>query len=76
MAEAEADFMVEAVIMEVEEVILVIRIRTKVHMEIKVITTASSRAIFVVDIAKSLGTKRLSADPNKGMRRNQILLKM
>lgn len=76
MAEAEADFMVEAVIMEEEEVILVIRIRTKVHMEIKVITTASSRAIFVVDIAKSLGTKRLSADPNKGMRRNQILLKM
>ncbi|CAN7136897.1 unnamed protein product [Brassica rapa subsp. narinosa] len=32
--------------MEEEEVILVIRIRTKVHMEIKVIRTVSSRGIF------------------------------
>ena len=67
MAEAEVDFMVDAVVMEEEEVILVIRIRTKVHMEIKVIRTVSSRGIFSVYIARSLGTRRLSAGPNKGM---------
>ena len=47
------------------------RINTKIHTKIKVITSLdtriSSRRIFNVGIARSLGKQRLSAGPNKGM---------
>lgn len=78
-AEAEVDIMVEAVVMEEEEVDSLSRINTKVHTRIKVITAVdtrirfSSRAIFSVGIARSLGTWRVSAVPNKRMSRNQNL---
>ena len=75
-AEAEVDIMVEAVVMEEEEVDSLSRINTKVHTRINVITAVdtrirfSSRAIFSVGIARSLGTWRVSAAPNKRMSRN------
>ena len=81
-AKAKVDIMVETMVMEKDEVDSMSRINNKVHTKIKVITAVdtrtkvSSRAIFSVGIARILGTRRLSAGPNKGISKNQILLKM